>query len=239
MKRFIISVLCASGMLAMNAADFFSTDVSPDFMTFGARIGVNTSNRVIDKKSMPLVYNHQNWGTGFDLGVVANFNFRDYLTLQPGLFFESRNGSYTFMGQGYQIDADGSYSQVAQAGDRHSFNFTVPVMAVIGFNVTDDVRWTVEAGPYLAFVLSSKLKNKSLISPSDDAAQSIFASKPASFDFGFKLGTGIKVLQHYYIGAHYMAGCIDAWKNHKLPDNRHINYGGVTKGWVFTLGYNF
>ena len=35
-----------------------------------------------------------------------------------------------------------------------------------------------------------------------------------------------------------MAGCAKAWKLLKV-DNMEKNFGGVTKGWIFSLGYDF
>ena len=52
------------------------------------------------------------------------------------------------------------------------------------------------------------------------------------------MGTAIEILDHYYVGAHYLAGCLPAWKDRKIG-NVTKDFGGVTKGWVFTIGYNF
>lgn len=232
MKRIIASLLCAAAVAGASAADFFSTERSDELLTFGARIGVNTTNRTIGGNTLVTTYNQSGWGTGFDLGVVANLNFRDYLTIQPGLFYESRSGRYTLMGR---QGADGP--EIAQAGKRNSYNFTIPVMAVIGFNVTDDVRWNVEAGPYVAFVMDSKLADTHYVD-NELVAVPLFAQKAATVDFGFKLGIGTRVLGHYYCGVHYMAGCVPAWKDRKI-DGMKQTFGGVTKGWVFSLGYDF
>lgn len=229
MKRLILGVLGLYLAFAASAADFFSDEPSPKFFTFGARIGLNTSNRTVADKSCPGYYHNESWGTGFDLGVVANLNFRDFISLQPGFFFESRSGSFVLM--------DKASDGFGLAGKRRSYNFTVPVIAVFGFNVTDDLRWTVEVGPYVSFLLDSEMKNVHSLNEAT-AAVPLYAKKPASADFGFKMGTGLKLLSHYYIGAHYMAGCTDAWKN-GAEGIMSKNFGGVTKAWVFTLGYDF
>lgn len=44
------------------------------------------------------------------------------------------------------------------------------------------------------------------------------------------MGTGIQVLDHYYLGVHYEAGCTKVWK-HSLA--------GRNKAWTFTIGYDF
>lgn len=241
MKRIIAGLVCALTITGASAADFFSTEKCDNLITYGARIGINTTNRTINKNEFN--YSHESWGTGFDIGGVVNFNFRDYLTIQPGLFFESRSGRYTLMNS-YQWTGENpedlKLTETAQAGKRNSYNFTIPVMAVIGFNVTDEVRWNVEAGPYVAFVLNSKLKNEKIIPTGSDP---LFNQKAASVDFGFKLGTGIKVMDHYYFGVHYLAGCVPAWKDQTVTipgrGQATIEYGGLTKGWMFCLGYDF
>lgn len=234
MKRLLIGALCLAGAAGAYATDFFSTEKCDELITYGARIGINTSNRTIDGNSFS--YSHQSWGTGFDIGGVVNFNLRDYLTLQPGLFFESRSGRYTLFGA-HHYD-NNTFTEVAQSGKRNSYNFTIPLMAVIGFNVTDDVKWNVEAGPYVAFVLDSKLKNEGLVFNGVDE-NILFDQRASSVDFGFKLGLSVRVMQHYYFGTHYMAGCLGAWKDRKIGGNLTQSYGGVTKAWMFTLGYDF
>lgn len=167
---------------------------------------------------------------------MANLNFRDFFTLQPGISFEGRYGSYVLMSSMSDTGAPLG-GECAQAGNRESYNFTIPVMAVFGFNVTDRVRWTVEAGPYISFVMGSKMSIKRFVSENPGGGP-IFNQSPANLDFGIKMGTGFQFLDHYYVGAHYLAGCIDAWENRRIG-NLSKNFGGVTKGWVFTIGYNF
>lgn len=237
MRRILAGIICGLTIFGVSAADFFSTEKSEELFTFGARIGVNTTNRTIKNSAFPRCYNHESWGTGFDAGVVADIHFRDYLALQPGFFFESRSNSYTIMGPG-----DGSMlppvdAEMAQAGKHNSYNFTIPVMAIVSFNLSDQIRWNAEAGPYVAFVLNSKLTNKYFVI-SGEAYEPFFRQKARSVDFGFKLGTSFQIYDHYYVGGHYMAGCLPAWKDRDLGKYTE-SYGGVTKGWVFSVGYNF
>lgn len=237
MKRLIIGAICAITAAGASASDFFSTEKCDNLFTFGARIGVNTSNRTIGSNALPGVYHNESWGTGFDVGVTVDLNIRDYISIQPGFFFESRSGSYVLMGSPTNLASTTEPAEIAQAGKRNSYNFTVPVMAVMHFNVTDDVRWNVELGPYVAFVLDSKLKNKRFI-VDGVSDEHLFSQNAASVDFGFKMGTALELFDHYYVGAHYMAGCLDAWKDLKIGSYTK-SFGGVTKGWVFSIGYNF
>ena len=245
MKRLIIGALCGLSIMSAQAVDFFSTDKCDQFFTYGARIGFNTCNRTIGNDAYKYGYTHESWGTGFDIGAVANFHLRDYIAIQPGIFFESRSGSYVVMNSYFNEVNPDLFTEYSQAGNRRSYNFTIPIMAIVGFNVTDDIRWNVEAGPYIAFVLNSKVSTKKVFfnGPYRDNDELLFNQKANPFDFGFKLGTGLEVMKHYYLGIHYMAGCVPAWKDKKSVSATGATlteeFGGCTKGWVFTLGYNF
>lgn len=116
------------------------------------------------------------------------------------------------------------------------------------FNITDDLRWDVEAGPYISLRLGSKLKNKVCNynpDPSigngtaeDRFADNVFRQKSKGCDFGIKMGTGLTLFKHYSFAVHYLAGCTPAWKDLKY-ENLRYSYGGLSKEWTFTLGYNF
>lgn len=243
MKRFttlLTAMAIATGSLF--AADFFSTASTPSLFNFGARLGVNTSNRTVGAQNGS-EYNCQGWGTGFDLGFVADINVRDYLAIQPGLFFESRSNTYTFIDAVVRPTDTGTDEYLSnQAGTFNSYAFTIPVMGSLRLNVTDDIRWVIEAGPYMSVTLGSKLKNKVLWET--DNTQGIpmpgaqFQQKAATLDFGLKIGTGLQVLKHYYVGVHYLEGFVGAWKD-TVTDLATFKYGGNTKAWMFTLGYNF
>lgn len=236
MKRLLTTLTIATGLsLSLQAADFLSAEPAETPFTLGVRLGLNTSNRTL--RNMP-GYQKQNWGIGFDAGVVADINIRDYISIQPGFFFESRSGSYIFITP--RESAINPLHYVTQAGHRRSYNFTVPVMASLRFNLSDDVRWLVEAGPYVSFVLSSSLRNDELVSTGIlPETEPPFEQKPAGADFGLKFGTGIQVFGHYYAGIHYLAGLTRAYKNQPLSDGYSISYEGHTKSWMFTIGYNF
>lgn len=245
MKRIATAFILACMASSVNAEDFFSTKESDTFLDFGVRVGVNTSNRTIGKEAYT-GYNHEGWGTGFDLGVVADINIRNYLSIQPGIFFESRSNSYTLI-TNIPIN-DNSWTMLTQAGNFNSYHFTIPIMGCMHFNITDDLRWDVEAGPYISLRLGSKLKNKVCNynpDPSigngtaeDRFADNVFRQKSKGCDFGIKMGTGLTLFKHYSFAVHYLAGCTHAWKDLKY-ENLRYSYGGLSKEWTFTLGYNF
>ena len=240
LKRLLtVAVIASASAAGLMADDFFSTDKCDTFMDLGVRLGVNTSNRTIGKDAFAGAYHHENWGCGFDFGAVATLNIRDYIAIQPGVFFSHRAGSFTLMADGIANPEypDQTYS-VSQAGTRKTENLVIPVMAVVRLNVTDNVRWNVEAGPYLSILLSSSIRNKRVYSSETLDPTPLFTTTPSGCDFGFKLGTGLQLFDHWYVGVHYMAACTHAWKEQKVG-SYHKDFGGLAKGWLFSIGYDF
>ena len=231
MKYRLITLLLAISSLfqVSHAQEFFSTADAPKFFTFGARIGFNTSNKTFPNGAFNL-WNNNSWGTGFNIGAVAGLNFKDYLTIQPGIFFESRSGNFSYFTE--YVDFLGQDRTHYVMGHRRAYYFTIPVLGVVKFNLAENIRWFVEFGPYLQFKLKETGQSDIVVltrSPFDtEYTQYLATSK--SFDFGFKMGTALNFYEHYYIGVHYLAGCCKAWS---LPS------GGKNKSWEFSIGYNF
>lgn len=214
-----------AGSLSAAAQDFFDTSEPDQIFNLGVRIGVNTSNNTVDKKAYN-IYNHNSWGTGFDLGVVGNINIRDYISLQPGFFFESRSGDFSYISALPDLAA-GENNLRMDVGHTLRYSFVIPIMASVHFNISEDVRWDVEFGPYMAFNL--KTNDDQTFLATDDYKGIDLRHKGT--DFGFKMGSGITIRRHFVVAAHYMAGCCDAWKDPMR--------NGRNKGWVFTAGYDF
>lgn len=229
------SALVVANCLNASAADFFSTETPEQIFTLGARIGVNTSNCTIGEDSMR-GYNVNSWGTGFDAGVVADIHIRDYISIQPGVFFQSRSGEFSY------VTPFGNTNPVylIQAGHWRSYWLSVPVLASFHFNISDDVRWDVELGPYFNFNMGSSRKNRVELTTGEGfvSDELLFKQKPKSIDAGVKIGTGIQLFDHYYFGIHYMAGLTGAWKDKPFETYKQT-FGGSNKAWTFTVGYNF
>lgn len=212
------------------AADFFDKSAPENLFNLGVRLGVNTSNKNVNKNVFD-TWNCNSWGTGIDVGVVADLNFRNWLSIQPGFFYESRSGKYSYISTS-SLALDGP-EYFAQYGRLRSYNFTVPILCSVHFNISDDVRWNVEAGPYLQFILKNSVSGDfSFPIYGENSALPITYSpiNPSKFDFGLKFGSSLKILNHYLVGIHYEAGWLKPWKN--------ANIGGRNKCWVFSIGYD-
>lgn len=201
-----------------SAQEFFDTSIPEEVFGFGARIGFNTSVSSVATQPYDL-YSHDSWGTGFDLGIVANINVRDYLSIQSGLFFQSRSSDYTY------INMKDINTIRVDVGHLRRYAFDIPVIASVHFNITDRLRWNVEFGPYMSFNLKTDMNYMY------KAAENDLDLRHKSCDVGFKMGSGFTFDRRYVVAAHYMAGCNDAWKD---PSR-----GGHNKGWTFTVGYDF
>lgn len=232
MKKYLLTFACAGIALCASAADFFSTAKCDNLFDVNIVAGVNTSNRTISKDVFD-EWNVNSWGTGFDIGATVDVNFREWISVQPGFFFESRSGNFAYSSAMQQ--ADGSKNYYTQLGHGRSYNFTVPILASAHFNVTDDVRWNVEAGPYFQFGLKNTFSNKAhyplaITAEYPDAIPSGWGTaKTRAFDFGLKFGTGITICDHYGFSVHYLCGWLDPWKPSAL--------GGRNKEWIFTISY--
>lgn len=227
MKKILLAAsLILSVSSVASAVEFVSTDKPDELFNLGVRVGINTSNRTINSP-IGSTWNVNGWGTGFDAGVVADLNFRDFISVQPGFFFESRSGSFAYK------SSLGNDSELSQMGKGRAYFFTIPVMAVGHFNILEDLRWNVEFGPYFQFKLKSTF-DKSFSYPSAiyDGVLNYYSDvKTSKFDFGFKMGTSLDICNHYYVGVHYVAGMLRAWNYPAL--------GGRNKEWLFSIGYNF
>lgn len=231
---FTVVLLTACGLTAAAETPFFNTEPAEKLITFGARIGLNTSNYTTNGKYL-YDYNVNSWGLGFDGGVVCNINFRDYISIQPGIFYQSRSSDYAYCSV---INATSEH-YYTQLGHTRSYNISVPVMASVHFNLSDDIRWNVEIGPYFNFYLSGKRFQRARVSSTEFYGTDYDVDMdPNTFDAGIKVGTSLTLFSHYEIGAHYMAGLTDYWTNKKVADG-YLDYSGKSKAWVFTVGYNF
>ena len=235
MRKTIITAAVIFGLCSAAGADaatFFDTSSAESLINLGVRLGVNTTTRNLNKEVFN-VWNLNSWGTGVDVGAVVNINFRNYLTVQPGLFFESRSGKYSYVNiAGY--DSEGVAENLVQYGNDRSYNFTVPIMACIHINDSEDNRWDLEAGPYFQFRLKNSVDGKfsyPVYSNPDANPANYVPIKASKFDFGMKFGSGLRILDHYLIAVHYEAGWLKPWSDSRL--------GGLDKGWVFSIGYDF
>ena len=226
----IIALIALFISNSSNAQEFFDTEHPEKFFNLGARVGFNTSNRIFPKASY-LNNISTTWGTGFNAGVVANLNIRNYLSIQPGFFYESRSGNMFNLAKDI-IALDLKRHTYFEKSHLRAYYFTIPVMGIVKFNLAENIVWNVEFGPYIQFKLKENGQKDVVIyySQANTIFDNSFTAKNNSFDFGFKMGSGLTLYQHYYVGFHYLAGVCNTWSH---PS------GGKNRSWMFTAGYDF
>lgn len=229
--RLIFCLFFVALSTSLFGQEFFSTGPASRLFSIGARIGVNSSNRTFPAKAFNQ-WNVNSWGSGFDIGCVVDLNIRDFFSIQPGIFFETRKNTYAYAHDYY--NRQGETKDFTQLGYDRSANITIPLLYSQRFNLSNKLRWIVEAGPYLQFIVYDKnRKDKIQVlepQPTPNSELIVNGAKAAETDFGFKIGTGFTFKYKYSIFVHYLAGCKDAWT---FPMK-----GGHNKAWVFSIGYD-
>lgn len=235
MKRLIsaaiATILAVSAALPTYGSDFFDTSVAERTFNIGLRAGFNTSNTTM--KTPPYaVWNNSAWGLGGNFGVVADINFREWLTVQPGIFFDIRNNKYNMAYMWVNPNEDDLQHRVSVGSARRG-SITIPLLASVRFNISDNLRWLVEAGPYYRIQFGNdeytEVLTSSSLTPSGEP--DFITPKLRKGELGLKIGSGLLLNRHYYIGVHYLAGFSSPFSTSGM--------GGSNKSWTFTLGYDF
>ncbi len=245
MKRIfgIISVLvclCAASAHAQLRID--TSDAERPF-NVGVRVGLNTSNLSSNQLDLvPELHSTSvDWKAGFTGGVVVDILMRNFFALQPGFFFETRSCAFSHVQQIGSPEA----LQLME-GTQSSTYFKIPILASFRVLVTDDIEWQMDFGPYFSFGLGGNEKY-TYVSPGQEYhgkefKRDYFGDKGfvRSYDWGFKMGMGLNVMRHYYVGIHYEAGCRNVLlPNAYNPEPALYGLKGHNKAWDFTIGYNF
>lgn len=173
------------------------------------RVGVNFSNMTKAENTKAL--------TGFTAGLGMDYGFSENWSLQSGLMFTSK---------GYKVKDE--YK------DRPIY-LDIPILAAYKFNITDNTKFVVNAGPYLAFGLGGKCKYD------EGGDYKLFKGEDGEdaeykrFDLGIQYGVGLEVGEHYLINLTGQNGFITPFD---YPDG----YDGdkpKNMSFAISLGYRF
>ena len=132
------------------------------------QLGMNFSNmtKADDAKMLP----------GFKVGLGMDYAFTDVWSLKSGLMFESK---------GYKVDEEKARPIYMQ----------IPVMAAWKANITEDIKFIVNAGPYFAVGLGGKYKEGN----SDIKLFSSDGMNMKRFDLGIQWGIGVELSERYIV----------------------------------------
>ncbi len=232
-KRFfgIVSILAiaiianAFSLQAQSRGKFLDTRTPRKFLNIGVRFGINQSG-----KNWTNTERMNTWKTGFRVGVVANLNFSNFLSLQPGFFFN--NKSYDSV-----VLSDASWMK------EHSrfYTFSIPFQVQFHFNIARNFRWNVGVAPVLTLGLGGNTTQSA--NGKNLAKYSYFGNtsnanewKNRYTDFGFEFSTGFTIAKHYEIGINYTCGCLNTISD---PENLVPYVKARNKEWSLFIGYNF
>lgn len=225
-KKIAFAAVLALGSMSGSAQEFFSTEAPARMLTIGVRAGLNQSNLTINKNTFDL-WNVNSWGMGTDFGAEVGIHFRDYLSIRPSFWFESRSGNYAYASLVADPEQPDGIGSLVQLGHYRTYHFTIPVMAVVSFNITDKLRWNVMAGPYISWKLGTT-GNSVVEIPRPEGT---FETGQKKFDAGLRVGSGLELKRRWVLEVAYEAGGCHVWREAQL--------GGRNKCWQFIVGYNF
>ena len=170
-----------------------------------AKFGMNFSNmtKLDDAKALP----------GFNLGVGMDYGFSENWSLQSGLMISSK---------GYKYDKD----VLGADFKARPIYLDIPILAAYKFNISDNTKFVINAGPYLAFGLGGKGKFDV------DGAEDIKVFKGeegmSRFDLGIQYGIGLELSDRYLINLTGQNGFISP-----------VDGGDDPKNMTFTIGVGY
>lgn len=194
MKKFLMTVVL--GMFAVAGFSQVKWDVK-----FGMNFSNATKTKDVigDTKALP----------GFNLGVGMDYGFSEKWSLQSGLMISSK---------GYKIKEQGEKFTC------RPIYLDIPILAAYKFNISDNTKFVINAGPYLAFGLGGKAKD-------DNFDLKLFKSDEGDwkrFDLGIQYGIGLELSDRYLINLTGQNGFISP-----------VDGGDDPKNMTFTIGVGY
>lgn len=207
MKKLLLSILVISATVV---------SAQEKKVTFGVKAGMNVSS-VNGKGS-----DDADAKIGFNVGVTADYAITENVYLLTGLDFTTK---------GYKE----SYSSYEGEKAKTTFNplyLQLPIHIGYKYALTDAVKLTAQAGPYLALGVGGKRTYKF---KGEKQKYSIFSSNHyRRFDFGLGLAFGVEYLK-YNVKAGYDFGLV----NYAPKDQSCGNFKTRNGNFYVTLGYHF
>ena len=242
-SRLFAALLLIGISVSSQAQTLIDYGVPAKLFQVGVRAGFNASNLTTnyDDAFQDIKWNHNQWKGGFSAGMVVDINLRNFFTIQPGIFLDTRKSTYHYL-----VNSDNVLKAID--GQLTGNYIRIPILASLRLGVAELAQVQIDFGPYFAWGFGGANKY-TVYGTSDteptapqvigrDFKSDCFGDKGMvqTYDWGLKMGLGVLVMQHYYIGAHYHFSCRNVLR--ELPQTeKHPD--GHNKAWTFTLGYNF
>ncbi len=229
MKKLLIVIACV--LAAVNGAN-------AQGVNFGVRVGMNVANAGGDFKD--------DWDAdfksrvGFHVGVIADVELSEKFYLQPGLYFTTKGLKYE--------DKEGMGLE-----SKYNLNYLeLPILASYRFNLSDNMQWQINAGPYFAVGVGGKVKGTDFDFDEDAKFEFKYDAFGVAdedsdeekgglkrFDAGLSFGTGI-TYNKIYFGIKYDLGLANiadkkVWVNEDTGKSQKIR----NRNFAISVGYTF
>ena len=212
----VMALTASAQRASSSSSSFFSTEKANLPVTFGIRGGLNVASMSMKDDG------NLKSRAGFNAGVAVDFPIIESLYIQSGLY-------YTVKGFKQEYDTYyGDYEQNVNIG-----YLEIPVHASYRYNFSDAAQWQFNFGPYFAYGLRGKAKEKITDGGhTEERETDVYDNDDVKhFDMGLQFGTGITLAKHYYIGIAYEFGLLSQVKN---SDGYFKN-----RNFMVNVGYQF
>lgn len=186
-------------------------------------------------------------GTAWGAGVTAEFGFRDYLGIGTQLNVIFNTNSVNVAVSNFNA------TSVSNVFLHNHYNYiNVPVYATFKFNITENLRWNVDAGFYYGYGFSGWQRQAAYTSTVNELGQlvnRVTVTKPDYFknpdtfvnsyrrsDAGIHLSTGLIIFRHYRIGLRSTIGLKNV---STVGENGIINPNIHNFNLMMEIGYRF
>lgn len=227
MKKLLIVIACV--LAAVNG-------VNAQGVNFGVRAGMNVANAGGDFKDEMKDVDFKS-RVGFHVGVIADVELSEKFYLQPGLYFTTKGLKFEDKeGMGYE--------------EKYNLNYLeLPILASYRFNLSDNVQWQINAGPYFAVGVGGKVKGTDF-DGSDKFEYKYDAFGVADedsdeekgglkrFDAGLSFGTGI-TYNKIYFGIKYDLGLANIADKKAWTDENGKGQKIRNRNFAISVGYTF
>ena len=182
---------------------------------------------------------------GYTFGVGVNYELTDMWSVQSGINITQKGASYEY------ADEDG------YAKEKYNpIYLELPIMGALNINITDNIKFIANAGPYFAYGIGGKLKSESM----DTYYEEVTIYKESSncfgkdkdglkvfdkrFDMGIQYGIGFEINNHYMIKLQGQNGFLNCIKDFDEIDDYDGGYKTIynnlkNMSFSITLGYKF
>ncbi len=236
MKKILMLAVIVAGM---------ASGVQAQESGFGVRGSLNFSNvgdkydgEVSDGESASDEEEDFKSRVGFSLGVIYDWGLSENFYIQPGLYFTTRGGKLeeNYEGETYEEKYNLNYLQI-------------PVLASYRIDISDNMQWQINAGPYLAYGIGGKVKwEDSSDGETESGDYDVFGTTEGDyneenyeekgglkrFDAGLSFGTGVS-FNKLYVGLSYDLGLANIADKDEWGDD----YSLKNRNFSVSVGYNF